>query len=486
METLLAEIKASSERLVAIDARQKEITDEAIANNAGKFSAEQRAEYDALQAEYDMKSEELEASKADLKRIQDRQSRKLPTNVLPRRTQSNSAAPLPGAEEEETPAPKAKAGIPATVARHRCQFITGTVDGRSAEERAYRLGMFALAKAANDLPSRYQFQQATEFARDQWAVHSENDANGSRFLVPTEFSMDIIDLRLQYGVVRRLFAVEPMGSDTKTVPRQTGHLAAYFTGQSDAGTESNMTHDDVMLVAKKIMVLSRMSKELSMDAAVSLGDRLARDIAWAMAYKEDLCGFLGDGTSTYGGILGTNTRLQDVDGSGTDSAGLVTASGNAYSEITLPDFNKVIGKLPTYARNTRTAWVMSPNFYHTVAQKLELAQGGVTLTETRNLQAPGGRPLFLGYPVEFSEVMPATEDNSQVCALLGDFTAGAYIGDRAGVMIEFSDSVSVGGQSVWERDQIAVKGTERFDIVVHSYGSSSAAGAIVGLQTAAS
>jgi hypothetical protein len=36
---------------------------------------------------------------------------------------------------------------------------------------------------------------------------------------------------------------------------------------------------------------------------------------------------------------------------------------------------------------------------------------------------------------------------------------------------------------MWERDQIGVRGTERFDIVVHDYGSNSAAGPIVGLET---
>ena len=45
---------------------------------------------------------------------------------------------------------------------------------------------------------------------------------------------------------------------------------------------------------------------------------------------------------------------------------------------------------------------------------------------------------------------------------------------------------TVGGQSMWERDQIGVRGTERFDVVVHDYGSNSEAGPIVGLETAGS
>lgn len=479
-------IQALVSRLKEIDEKQGSILAAAEKDNAGQLSEDQRTEYDSLQAKYEEKSAELATAQADLKRANDRKERKVPSVVLPRQTASNSNTDLEADENGNVVTkPRVQTGIPATVRRHRCQHLTGTVDGRSAEERAYRLGMFALAKAAHDLPTRYQFQEATQFVADQWAVHGENDTHGSRFLVPEEFMPDIIDLRLQYGVVRRLFQNEPMSSDTKVVPRQIQRLTAYFVDEDAAGTESNMAHDDVRLVAKKIMVLSRMSKELSMDSAISLGDRLAKDISWSMAYKEDLCGLLGDGTSTYGGIMGAVTRLQDVDGAGTDSAGLKTGSGNAYSELTLADFNGVLGLLPTFARANAT-WVMSPFFYHTVAQKLELAQGGVTLTETKNLAKPMGRFLFLGYPVEFSEVMPTAEANSQVCALLGDFSAGAFFGDRSGIEVDFSDSVTVGGQSVWERDQIAVKGTERFDIVVHSYGNASTAGAIVGLQTASS
>jgi HK97 family phage major capsid protein len=93
------------------------------------------------------------------------------------------------------------------------------------------------------------------------------------------------------------------------------------------------------------------------------------------------------------------------------------------------------------------------------------------------------RPMFAGYPVEFSQVMPSTEANTQVCALLGDFTQGAAFGDRQEESIAFSEHATVNSENVFERNEIAIRGTERFDVVVHDVGSSSAAGPIVGLQT---
>jgi hypothetical protein len=63
---------------------------------------------------------------------------------------------------------------------------------------------------------------------------------------------------------------------------------------------------------------------------------------------------------------------------------------------------------------------------------------------------------------------------------------GCMFGDRRLMRIEFSDLVSVGGQSVWERDQVAVKATSRNDFVCHDFGTASEAGPICGLEMAGS
>jgi HK97 family phage major capsid protein len=384
-----------------------------------------------------------------------------------------------------------RVGYHSEVSRQHYGTLTnfrGVKNGMQPEERAFRLGMWGLAQISRQLPNRFNFKKAMQFHDDYIrVVHGEGDGDttGASVLVPHEFSADLIDLKEARGVVRRLFRREPMMSDTKTVPRRRGGLTAYAVGENAAGTESNMSLDDILLVAKDWMVLTRMSKQLDEDAAINFGDVLAGEIAYAFADKEDQAGFNGDGTSTYHGIRGVRTRLQDVDGAGTDSAGLVTGEGNAYSELLLTDFEEVVGKLPQYADTPNTAWVCHRAFYFNVMKRLELAAGGVTSME---IQSGGGRGrhLFLGYPVEFSQVMPSTEANSQVCAVLGDFQLGATFGDRRQESVEFSDQVSVGGQSVWERNQIAVKGWERFDINVHEVGTASEAGAIVGLQTAGS
>ena len=236
------------------------------------------------------------------------------------------------------------------------------------------------------------------------------------------------------------------------------------------------------LTAKKVMVLTRMSSELSEDSVISFGDELAGEISYAFANKEDECLFNGDGTSTYGGIEGILTKLGALT-AGT-APGLTLGAGNAWSELSLANYESIVGSLPVYADVPgQVFWICHKTHYWTVMASLALAAGGVTASEIVNGIS---RPMFLGYPVMYSQVFPSAEANSQVPVLLGNYAQGATFGDRRRESISFSDTATVGGQSLWERDQIGVKGTERFDIAVHSVGSDTVAGPIVGLETASS
>lgn len=397
--------------------------------------------------------------------------------------QGQTVAPL-------VPAQNAAGRIPATVRRTTLRnFASMSGEERGPEERAYRFGMYALAKASNDLPSLFNFPDAIRFAADQWGfhgirmVHGEGagDTTGSHVFVPEEFGTDLIRLREARGVARGLLRTRSMTSDVRTDPRRTGGLTAYAVGENSAGTESDAAYDQVKLVAKDWMVLSRMSAQLSADAAISMGDELAGELAYAFADKEDECAFNGDGTSTYAGIQGFRSRLQDVDGAGTDSAGLVTGAGSAsYSALTLANFETLAGTLPSYA-DASPVFVCHKTFYWTVMRRLELASGGVTAAEIRERVTP----QFMGYPVRISQVMPSTAAASQVCCLFGDFMQAGCLGDRQQDTISFSTEANVGGQSMWERNQIGIRGTSRWDINVHDVGDSSNAGPVVGLETGA-
>ena len=373
-----------------------------------------------------------------------------------------------------TPSTKADAVIPAPAIEFsrvaKVKNFKGTVAGKSADERAYRFGKWFKGVVVGD--------QASKQWCDQNGIQTKALSEGTNYLggylVPPEFSTDIIDLRETYGVARQVARVVPMSSDTLPIPRRTGGLTAYFVGEASTITDSNKTWDQVNLVAKKLAALTLWSSELNEDAMISIGDDLAGEIAYAFSQKEDECYFNGDGTSTYGGITGVRSKLRNVDSTIANIKGLQVATGNAYSEIVLGDFHGVMGRLPLYARNG-AVWIMSATFFDTVPHKLQVAAGGNTVVDIAN----GGVQRFLGYPVVLSQVMPTNEANSQICALLGNFRLGSTFGDRRLL------SLALSSEYKFAEDQLAIRGTESFDINVHDVGSTSTAGPIVGLITAA-
>ena len=385
------------------------------------------------------------------------------------------SAPQASQPGQLAPATRA-ATIPATANRCRSRHF-------KSNEEAYQFGHWVFATRGN--------QRSIAFCREQGIplqtldaqgnvhnfAHVENVNASGGFLVAPQFENTLIDLREQFGVVRRIFRVQPMSSDTLTRPRRTSGLTAYWVTDNVAITESTKGWDNVTLTAKKAGVLSKISSELAEDAMINVADDLAGEISYAFAALEDDCGINGDGTSTYGGMMGLRARLQDCDGAGTDSNGLFVAlGGNLYSELLLADFMSTVAKLPRYADNARTRWLCSQQFWAAAMERLMVAAGGVTV----DMVMSGGGKRFLGYPVEISQKMPTAEANSQVCAVLGDFTLAADFGDRRQTTIAMSEHFS------FSSDVTDIRGTERFDIVVHDYGTSSVSGPYVGLQTAAS
>jgi len=225
--------------------------------------------------------------------------------------------------------------------------------------------------------------------------------------------------------------------------------------------------------------ITTISMELTMDSAVAIGEVVGREIARAFAKKEDLVGFLGDGTSTYFGDRGITGALRAVDSTIGNIKSLVVGSGNAYSELALVDFEKLVGTLPDYADDDDVKWYVHRYFFFTVMVKLALAAGSGTTIEI--LEARGIKQKnYLGYPVDFSSVMPKAEANSQICAIFGNLRLGAYLGER------YQRSIDRSEEAYFTQALIGIRGLQRVAFAVHGVGDTTDAGPICGLITAAS
>tara|TARA_R100001082_G_scaffold29614_2_gene14863 strand:- start:2056 stop:3660 length:1605 start_codon:yes stop_codon:yes gene_type:complete len=349
------------------------------------------------------------------------------------------------------------------------------------ELEAYKFGRWAAACMGH--------KKSVDWCANRGIVtkaHVENVNSAGGFLVPEEFSDTLISLREEYGVFRRNAQLEPMASDTKRIPKRSATLTASFVGEATAGTETTQTFQQVNLVAKKLMVLTTISNELNEDSLINLGDSVAGEIAYAFAKREDECGFIGDGSSTYGGIVGAIHALNDV----TSNAGVATADSAAnidtLGELALSDILDVMALLPNYADSPNCKWYMHKSIYAGTLQSMIYEAGGTSARE----RAEGVQgSSFLGYPVEFVQVMPSssTADGDSATPLnypilFGDLRMAAAMGDRRQNTISFSDSAL----NAFEQDEIVVRGTERFDINFHSPGTSSEAGPLVALKLATS
>jgi HK97 family phage major capsid protein len=334
--------------------------------------------------------------------------------------------------------------------------------GPDAERDAYASGQFINAVLGSD--------KSKQWCRDHGVLNAmgeNNDLNGGS-LVPVQFENSVISLLEEYGVFARYARNYPMTSDSATLPRRVGGLTAYAVGENAEITSSDASVNQVNLTARKFATLTKVSSELSEDAAIALADMLATEIAYAHAVKQDSCGFLGDGLPTYGNIVG----LANVLAAG--SVATAAAGQNTAAGLTIAVFQDAVSKLPQYP-GIRPVWFCHSAVYWNVLARLQFAAGGNTVMDL------AGAPMqqFMGFPVVFSQTLPSSISGSTKFAYFGDLGLACTMGMRRSLTIKSDASRYV------DFDQIGVFSNIRYDINIHEIGTASVAGPIVQLKAAA-
>ena len=368
------------------------------------------------------------------------------------KVQNFVAAKVAKIESPEADKPQAK--IPAQARAYR------KLEAFKTEYDAYASGQFVLANLFNN-------SKAKQFCADNGIRNamSTGDNTLGGFLVPEPMEAAIIELREQFGVARQNSRVWPMSDSVTIVPKLAGEVTGYYVGEGATITASDMTVQQVKLDAKKLAAMVVVSSELSEDSVISVAEMVSRSVAYTMAVKEDEALFLGDGTSTYGGIVGLAGSLA--------AGSLVTATSNqTFSALTFANFESVVGACKMYS-GIQPRWYISNAGWSASMQRLANAAGGVTMAEL----AGGMSRSFLGYPVVVSQVLNSalTGTTGTRACYFGDLTMGSYLGTRRGI------SIALDSSRYFELDQVAIKATQRFDINVHDRGTASASGGIIGL-----
>lgn len=333
-------------------------------------------------------------------------------------------------------------------------------------DEAFRFGSWALGCIG--------YKKSAQWCADNGIVTKVANIEGNNlaggFLVPEEFENAIITLREQFGVIRNHARVVPMSSDIKRMPRRASNLSASFVGEASTASQSNETFDQINLVAKKSMVLTKFSSELSEDAVINFADDLAGEMAYAQAKLEDQCAFIGDTTSTYGGITGLANAV--------GSAGVSTATSTAFTAITLAQIQAAFALLPQYADNTNAKIFCHKAVWNSVFLRLAYVSGGNNAVD---LLTGSGQLSFAGYPVVLSQAMNSTTGNGAIVCHFGDMSQGVYFGDRRQTAVDFSNSALTS----FETDMLAYRSTTRWDLVCANVGDATNAGSIVTLKAGA-
>ena len=333
-------------------------------------------------------------------------------------------------------------------------------------DEAFRFGSWALACIG--------YKKSAQWCTDNGIVtkiaNIEGNNSAGGFLVPEEFENAIVTLREQFGVIRNHARVVPMSSDIKRMPRRASNLSASFVGEASTASQSNETFDQINLVAKKSMVLTKFSSELSEDAVINFADDLAGEMAYAQAKLEDQCAFIGDSTSTYGGITGLANA---VGSAGVSTAAVSTTAG----AITLGEIQSAFALLPQYADNANAKIFCHKTIWNSVFLRLAYVSGGNNAVD---LLTGSGQLSFAGYPVVLSQAMNSATSTGKIMFHFGDMSQGVYFGDRRQTSVDFSNSALTS----FETDMLAYRSTTRWDLVCANVGDATNAGSIITMKTA--
>lgn len=265
---------------------------------------------------------------------------------------------------------------------------------------------------------------------DEIKALAEGSGSTGGYLVPDEFSTEILRVELESSVVRSNGArvIPMMGSQIK-IPALNmssnaagslyGGVTAYWTEEGAQKTESKPSFKRVTLEPKKLCGYTESSDELVGDAIVSMGDLLSTMFGEVLAFEEDYAFLQGDGVGKPLGI--------------TTSPCYATVSRASTSIVVTAD---IINMLARFKGNMQRArWIVNQSALPYIYKLMDGNDNYIWHPGNAGSIAQAAPGTLYGIPIVVSEKVPAVGTTGDV--MLCDF--GYYlIGDRQGLVVEES------------------------------------------------
>lgn len=257
------------------------------------------------------------------------------------------------------------------------------------------------------------------------------DANGG-YLVPTEFERQIVTALDENNVIRSVANVIKTAAERK-IPVAASHVAAQWTAENGAYTESNPTFAQKAIDAYKETALAKVSIELLQDSMFSVEAYLANEFGRAFGILEEEAFCVGTGTGQPTGIFNAYDNDAPVGG----EINVITGTSGAVKGDDL--ISLVYALKAPYRKNAK--FLMKDS---SVAEIRKLKDGNGVYMWQPSLQA--GQPdKLLGYDLLTSAYAPEIAANALPVAF-GDFHS-YWISDRSGITIQrLNELYSANGQ----------------------------------------
>jgi len=258
------------------------------------------------------------------------------------------------------------------------------------------------------------------------------DANGG-YLVPTEFEKQIVTALDDNNVVRTVANIIKTSAERK-IPVAASHVAAQWTAENGAYTESNPTFAQKAVDAYKETALAKVSIELLQDSMFNVESYLANEFGRAFGILEEEAFCVGTGS-------GQPTGIFNAYSSGSPVGGEINVTTSSVGKIIADDLISLIYSLKaSYRKNAR--FLMKDSTVADIRKLKDPTTGAYLWQPTLQMGQPD---KLLGYELLTSAYAPAVAADALPVAF-GDFHS-YWIADRSGITIQrLNELYSTNGQ----------------------------------------
>ena len=283
------------------------------------------------------------------------------------------------------------------------------------------------------------------------------DATAGGFLVPTQFSNEVIELLRAQSVVRRLGArTVQMPTGTLKYPKiATGASAAYIGENVNIG-KSEETFGQLTLTFKKLAVLTPISNDLLRYSSPSADAIVRDDLVSSMATKEDSTFIRGAGTdATPKGLLNWCVADQKIAASAASLANITDNLGQLVVKLKNADIPMI-----------SPGWIMAPRTEQSLAT-IQNANGVFAFRDEVIAGTLWGWPIgtTTNVPITLDTTGAGNDDESEI--YLVDF-AQVLIGESQSLLVDSSQEAAYHDgsnvQAAFSLDQTVVRAIAEHDL----------------------